>query len=77
MLNNNQQIATLQILYSEQPQFPGDRFLQVRKWETSNGEQTDLIIEHGHLDDMGDLYTQCQIVPFYMALPEVLAQIDE
>lgn len=71
----NQQTATLRVLYEETPIKPGDCFVQVRRWETAVGEQIELIVEHGQLDETGELNTQCQVVPFFKTVREVLTEI--
>lgn len=74
-LITKQEQATLQILYSEVPVNPGDPFIEIRQWQTAVGEQTELIVEHGNLDEAGELQTQCQVMPFFLSVREVLAEI--
>jgi hypothetical protein len=72
---NNQQPATLKVLYSELPIQPDDCFIQVRQWETADGESSDLIVEYGRLDEAGDLQTESRVLPFFMTVREALATV--
>lgn len=67
--------ATLKVLYSEQPRKAGGCFVEIRLWETGSGEKIELIAEYGQMDLTGELVTQCQVMPFYMTVREVLEAI--
>ncbi len=76
ILNENSlQPASLKVLYSELPIQPDDCFVQIRQWETADGESSDLIVEYGRLDETGDLQTECQVLPFFMTVREALATV--
>ena len=55
---------------------PGDNFVQIRQWETAVGDSAELIIEHGQLDERGDLQTSCEVMPFHLSVREVLANLS-
>ena len=73
----NTHIASLKILYEEIPTIPGDCFIQIRQWETAVSENSELIVEYGQLDESGELITQCQVMPFFMTVRDVLEQFAE
>ncbi len=75
VITTNQQQAALHILYSEQPEKPGDHFIEIRQWQTAGSEQAELVVEHGQLDETGELQTDCRVMPFFMSVREVLAEI--
>ena len=74
---SGQQVATLKILYSEYPDSTNGRFLEIRKWETPGGDHCELIIESGLENESGELETQCQIVPFYLTVAQVLQGMNQ
>ncbi len=74
-MNSNSHVATLKILYEETPIKSGDDFIQIRQWETAVGENSELIVERGQLDEAGDLQTESQVMPFYMSVQDVLVNI--
>lgn len=69
------QMALLKILYSEQPQRSGDLFVEIRQWETADGANSDLIVEHGQLNAAGELETECEVMPFFMSVRAVLVTV--
>ncbi|MCB8923141.1 MAG: hypothetical protein H6662_16260 [Ardenticatenaceae bacterium] len=71
----SQQAAILRVLYSALPIRLDDRFVQIRRWETADGDSSDLIVEYGREDENGDLQTECQVLPFYMTVQEALATV--
>ena len=74
MLNN--QIATMNVLYSEHPQQSNDQFIEIRQWETVDGEAMELIVEFGRLNAAGELSTQCQIMLFHLSVREILVEVN-
>ena len=74
-MNVVMQTAQLSILYEETPITPGDRFIQIRRWEAVIDECVELVVEYGHLDENGELYTQCQTMPFFMSIQDVLLSV--
>ena len=78
MINQNlQQNASLQILYSEEPQVIGDLFVEIRQWQTANLDQQELIVEYGRLQEDGELLTEIQVVPLYQTIREVLENLKQ
>ena len=69
------QMALLKVLYLEQPHQSGDPFVEIRQWETADGINSDLIVEHGQLNAAGELETECQVMPFFMSVREVLVMV--
>ena len=69
------QEATLCLLYAKQPESAGDSFIEIRRWEVPEQERIELIVEHGWLDEDGELTTSCTVMPFYLTVSEVLATI--
>lgn len=72
MNNIKKQPAHLTVLYAEHPQQVGDPFVEVRQWKLIGQDDTDLIVEHGQLNQDGELQTECQVMPFFMTVREVL-----
>ncbi|MCO5191434.1 MAG: hypothetical protein M9941_10325 [Anaerolineae bacterium] len=65
--------ATLHILYAEHPVAPGDHFVEIRQWQASGDDYTELVIETGQLNEDGDLITTCHVLPYYFTLGDVIA----
>lgn len=72
---SNKSEAVLEILHEQAPAQAGDRFVQIRRWETAVGANAELIVEHGTLEKSGDLVTQCVVMPFFMSVQDVLVNI--
>ena len=68
--------AVLSILHEQIPQTSGDCFIEIRQWQTDRDEQADLIVEYGRLDGMGELETECRVMPFFMSPQEILASLN-
>lgn len=71
-----EQIAVLKVLYCERPEVAGEVFVEVRQWETVNGERLELVAEYGRLNEVGELVTVCQVMPFFLSVREVLAVLQ-
>lgn len=69
------QMACLKVLYGDYPECEGDSFVEIRQWETADGNNSDLIVEHGQLDEAGELQTQCRVMPFFLTVREVLETV--
>lgn len=67
------QIAYLKVLYAEYPEYEGDSFVEIRQWETADGNSSDMVVEYGHLDEEGELQTRCEVVAFFLSVREALA----
>ncbi|MEM7334748.1 MAG: hypothetical protein AAF490_21910 [Chloroflexota bacterium] len=76
-MNQRSSQAVMEILHEESPDKVGERFVQIRRWETTVGENAELIVEHGTLNDFGELITQCHVMPFFMTVSEVLMSIGK
>jgi hypothetical protein len=75
MTINHSQVATLNVLYSEQPNGNGGRFIEIRRWETPDGERSELVVERGCVVG-DDLETQCLVMPFHLSWAEALQLLD-
>ena len=73
---DTQAVAVLSILHQQIPQEVGDCFIEIRQWQTEGDEQADLIVEYGRLDGMGELETECRVMPFFMSPQEILASLN-
>jgi len=71
-----QQTATFKVLHAERPQKAGEGFIEIRQWETADGKQIELIVEHGQMDLFGEVITSCTVMPFYFTVQEVLEQLN-
>ena len=76
MTNATNAAAVLSILHQQIPQAVGDCFIEIRQWQTDRDEQADLIVEYGRLDGMGELETECRVMPFFMSPQEILASLN-
>lgn len=70
------QNATFSILHAEHPLHPGDRFIEIRQWQTPDCNTIELIVEYGRLDESYELRTKCQVMPFYLTVSDILSQLD-
>ncbi|HRX00243.1 MAG TPA: hypothetical protein P5280_12180 [Cyclobacteriaceae bacterium] len=75
-LLENQQIATFKVLHAEHPEKAGDCFIEIRQWETVDGKQIELVVEHGQMDLFGEVITSCMVMPFHFTVPEVLERLN-
>lgn len=73
----SKQKASFKVLHARHPQKVGDCFVQVRMWETADDDHVELIAEYGEMDASGDIVTRCQVMPFFMTVPEVLQVIGQ
>lgn len=71
-----QQIATFKMLHAEHPEKSGDCFVEIRQWETADGKQIELVVEHGQMDLFGEVITSCTVMPFYFTVQEVLELLN-
>ena len=69
------QDAILCLLYAKHPKIAGDSFIETRRWEVPEQDRIELVVAHGRLDECGELTPQCQVMPVYLAVPDVLATI--
>lgn len=72
----NQQTTTFKVLHAERIQKAGDGFIEIRQWETADGKQIELVMEHGQMDLFGEVVTSCIVMPFYFTVQEVLEQLN-
>lgn len=63
--------AVLKVFYEQWPDGPGGVFVQVRQWETGDGEHVDLLLECGRVDAFGELTTETRPLPFYSELVDL------
>ncbi len=47
--------------------------MELRRWTIPSGEQDELVLEVGVLDEDDDLHTSVQVLPCYLSLDEALA----
>lgn len=74
--NGHRHLGALHILYQQQPTELDRRFIEIRQWLTVEGEHSDLIVEHGRLNDSGELLTEVKVVPFFLSTEEALDSIN-
>ena len=66
------QIATMTVLYSQEPTADSDSFVELRRWDSST--HAELILEHGALV-AGELATEVAVLPFHFTPEEALATL--
>ncbi|UCC51238.1 MAG: hypothetical protein JSV68_19330 [Anaerolineaceae bacterium] len=74
--NGHGHLSALHILHSEVPVTDGGTFVQVRRWQTMDGQHCELVVEHGFLEG-DDLVTQSIVAPFHLTAEEALRLIGE
>ena len=76
MLRKIQSLAALTVLYNQQPNGNSEPFIEVRRWETPDGDWEELVLEVGHVDEKGDLATTSEILPYHYELVDVFAHLN-
>jgi len=74
--NGHRHLGSLHILYQQQPTELDRRFIEIRQWLTAEGEYSDLIVEHGRMDNSGELLTEVKVVPFFLSTEEALESVN-
>ena len=74
--NGHRHLGALHILYQQQPTDLDRRFIEIRQWLTAEGDYSDLIVEHGRMDNSGELLTDVKVVPFFLSTEEALESVN-
>jgi hypothetical protein len=73
--NGNRHFGSLHILYQLEPSETDRHFVQVRQWLTAEGEYSDLVVEHGQVEN-NELQTEMEVVPFHFTAEQALDLIN-
>jgi hypothetical protein len=74
--NGHRHLGTLHILYQQQPIDLDRCFIEIRQWLTAEGKYSDLVVEHGRMDNSGELLAEVKVVPFFLSAEEALDSIN-